>query len=144
MASREEKIRSVEAPQLKKGIPDFKVGDTVSVHVKIVEEDKTRIQIFEGIVIAKRGSGLRTSITVRKVSFGEGVERVFPVNSPAIEKIEVKKHGEVKKAKLYYLRGKIGKATKVEEKMDLVGPQTETQTQTPNAQIREKGKAQGL
>lgn len=125
MASREEKIKLIEASQLKKDVTDFKVGDTISVHVKIVEEGKARTQLFEGIVIAKRGSGLRASFTVRKVSFGEGVERIFPVNSPTVEKIEVKKRGEVKKAKLYYLRNKVGKATKVEEKVDLIQPQTQ-------------------
>ncbi len=140
MASNQDKIRSIEALQLKKGVQDFKVGDTVSVHVKIVEEDKARTQLFEGIVIAKRGSGLRASFTVRKVSFGEGVERIFPVNSPTVEKIEVKKRGEVKKAKLYYLRNKVGKATKVEERTDLTQPET----QSPDAQIREEGKTQGV
>ena len=138
MASRDEKIKSVEAAQIKKDIPDFKVGDTVSVHVKIVEEEKSRTQIFEGIVIARQGSGLRASFTVRKISFGEGVERVFPLHSPFIEKIEVVKKGEVKRSKLYYLRKKIGKATKVEEKID-----SELEPKD-NAALREEGKKEGV
>lgn len=140
MASNQDKIRSIETAQLKKGLPDFRVGDTVSVHVKIVEEGKARTQLFEGIVIAKRGSGLRTSFTVRKVSFGEGVERIFPVNAPTVEKIEVKKRGDVKRAKLYYLREKVGKATKVEERADLIQPET----QSPNVETREEGKTEGV
>ncbi len=140
MASRDEKIKFVEDPQLKKDIPAFDVGDTVSVHVKIVEEDKTRTQLFEGIVIAKKGSGLRSTFTVRKISFGEGVERVFPLHSPYVEKVVVKKKGGVKKAKLYYLRSKVGKATKVEEKID-IGLETQTHD---NAPLREEGKKEGV
>ncbi|MBI5124165.1 MAG: 50S ribosomal protein L19 [Candidatus Omnitrophica bacterium] len=108
----------VEASQLKKDIPRFNVGDTVDVLVKIVEEGKTRAQAFEGIVIAKKGSGLRETFTVRKISYGEGVERVFPLHSPSIERIVVVKKGDVKRAKLYYLKKKIGKETKVEEKIE--------------------------
>lgn len=118
MASKADKIKSVEATQLKKKAPDFKIGDTVSVHVKIVEEEKQRTQVFEGIVIAKHGSGLRCNFTVRKISFGEGVERVFPLHSPFVEKVVVKKKGDVRRAKLYYLRKKVGKATRVEEKIE--------------------------
>ena len=140
MVSRDEKIKFVEAPHLKKDIPNFDVGDTVSVHVRIVEEGKARTQLFEGIVIAKRGSGLRSSFTVRKISFGEGVERIFPLHSPSVEKVTVKKKGEVKKAKLYYLRKKIGKATKVEERQDA---SLEAQAQD-NAPVREEGKKEGV
>lgn len=137
MTSMEEKIKFMESSHLKKAIPDFKVGDTVSVHVKIVEEEKARTQVFEGIVIAKKGSGLRSTFTVRKISFGEGVERVFPVHSPFIEKIVVTKRGEVKRSKLYYLRKKIGKATKVEEKIE-AGAASE------NALPREQGQKEGV
>lgn len=135
MTSREDMIKAVEGSQLKKDLPDFRVGDTVSVHVKVIEEEKTRTQVFEGIVIAKKGTGLRSTFTVRKISFGEGVEKVFPVHSPFVEKIVVKKKGKVRKAKLYYLRKKVGKATKVEEKLDTVPAQGRQE----NAAIREEG-----
>ena len=108
----------VEAAYLKKDVPQFNVGDTIDVLVKIIEEGKTRAQAFEGIVIAKKGSGLRETFTVRKVSYGEGVERVFPLHSPSIDRIVVIKKGDVKRAKLYYLKKKIGKETKVEEKIE--------------------------
>lgn len=103
-----EKIQLVEKGYSKKEIPKFNVGDTVKVYVKIVEEDKTRLQTFEGVVIKKRGRGLSETFTVRRISYGEGVERIFPVNSPSVEKIEVVKSGKVKRAKLYYLRKKTG------------------------------------
>lgn len=111
----------IEAAHLKKDIPQFNVGDTVDVLVKIIEEGKTRAQTFEGVVIAKKGSGLNETFTVRKISYGEGVERVFPLHSPSIEKIVVVKQGDVKRAKLYYLKKKIGKDTKVEEKIEHEG-----------------------
>jgi len=114
-------IKLVEAAQLKKDIPQFNVGDTVDVLVKIVEEGKTRAQSFEGIVIARKGSGISETFTVRKTSYGEGVERVFPLHTPSIEKIVVVKKGDVKRAKLYYLKKKIGKETKVEEKIEREG-----------------------
>jgi len=110
----------VEAKYLKKDIPKFNVGDTVDVQLKIVEEGKTRLQTFEGIVIARAGCGLRETFTVRKISYGEGVEFVFPLHTPTIEKIKVIKKGDVKRAKLYYLKRKVGKATKVEEKIEHV------------------------
>jgi large subunit ribosomal protein L19 len=111
-----DKIKLIEQEYTKKEVPKFNVGDTVRVLVKIPEgEDKVRLHPFEGVVIAKRGSGIRLSFTVRKVSYGEGIERVFPLYSPSIERIEVIRTGKVKRAKLYYLRGKIGKrATKIE------------------------------
>ena len=125
-------IELVEAKYMKKDIAKFNVGDTVDVAIKIVEEGKTRLQKFEGIVIAKRSSGLRESFTVRKISYGEGVEMVFPLHSPSIDKIEVVKKGDVKRAKLYYLKRKIGKATKVEEKIehapDMTAPQAGAET----------------
>jgi len=111
-------VNFVESKHLKKDIPEFSVGDTVDVLLKIVEEGKTRLQTFEGVVIARAGSGLRESFTVRKVSYGEGVEFVFPLHSPSIEKIKVIKKGDVRRAKLYYLKRKVGKATKVEEKIE--------------------------
>jgi len=100
----------------KRTIPDFNIGDTVRVSVKVVEGDKERIQPFEGIVIARRGGGTRETFMVRKVSLGIGVERVFPLHSPIINKVEVLKRGRVRRAKLYYLRGKKGKAGKIKEK----------------------------
>ena len=105
----------VEKNELKSDIPTFAVGDTVRVHVKIKEGDKERIQIFEGVVIARRNGDLRSSFTVRKISFGQGVERIFPLHSPIIDKIEVSKRGKVRRAKLYYLRGLKGKAAKIKE-----------------------------
>jgi len=111
-----DKIKMIEAEYTKKEMPKFNVGDTVKVMVKIIEgEDKVRLHPFEGVVIAKKGSGIKDSFTVRKVSYGEGIERVFPLYSPNIERIEVIRSGKVKRAKLYYLRSKIGKrATKIE------------------------------
>ncbi|MFH1407260.1 MAG: 50S ribosomal protein L19 [Candidatus Omnitrophota bacterium] len=111
------KVTLIEEAQLKKSIPKFNVGDTVKVYVKIVEEDKTRIQAFEGIVIRKRGKGMGASFTVRKISYGEGLERIFPLHSPFVERVVVVKPGKVKRAKLYYLRKRVGKAVKVEEAM---------------------------
>jgi large subunit ribosomal protein L19 len=99
----------------KKDITDFHVGDTVRISVKVIEADKERIQPFEGVVIARHGSGTKETFMVRKISFGIGVERIFPVYSPVIDKIEVLKKGKVKRAKLYYLRGKKGKAAKIKE-----------------------------
>ena len=111
-------IKLVEAAHLKKDITQFNVGDTVDVLVRIIEEGKTRAQTFEGVVIAKKGSNLSETFTVRKISYGEGVERVFPLHSPSIERIVVVKKGNVKRAKLYYLKKKVGKETKVEEKIE--------------------------
>lgn len=110
----------------KKEVPPFQVGDTVKVFVKVVEGDKERIQPFEGIVIARRGSTIRETFMVRKVSYGIGVERIFPVHSTAIDRIEVLKRGSVRRAKLYYLRAKKGKAAKIKdrEKEKLAGGQT--------------------
>ncbi|MCM8780040.1 MAG: 50S ribosomal protein L19 [Candidatus Omnitrophica bacterium] len=110
------KIKMIEEAYIKKDIPQFKVGDTVRVLTKIMEADKMRLHPFEGVVIAKSNRGLRSAFTVRKVSFGEGIERVFLLHSPNIEKIEVIRTGKVKRAKLYYLRAKVGKrATKIEQ-----------------------------
>lgn len=111
-------IADFEKNYQKKDMPKFAIGDSVDVHYTITEGDKKRIQVFNGIVIAKKGEGVRKTFTVRRISYGEGVERVFPLHSPLIDKIEVKKAGKVRRAKLYYLRGKKGKkATKVKEKI---------------------------
>ncbi len=102
-------IRKIEQEQLKQDVTPFRVGDTVKVHCRVVEGGKERIQVYEGLVIAKRGSGVNESFTVRKISYGEGVERVFPVHTPRISKIEVVSTGKVRRAKLHYLRGRVGK-----------------------------------
>ncbi|MDD6841785.1 MAG: 50S ribosomal protein L19 [Spirochaetales bacterium] len=108
-------IRAIEAKQIKENAENFSVGDTVKVFFKIVEGTTERIQVFEGIVIAKNNSGIRKTFTVRKISYGVGVERIFPMHSPRIEKIEVVRRGRVRRAKLYYLRSRVGKAAKVKE-----------------------------
>jgi large subunit ribosomal protein L19 len=108
-------VRAVEEG-FKKNTTDFQVGDTIRISVKVIEGDKERIQSFEGVVISRRGSSTRETFTVRKISFGIGVERIFPLFSPAIDKIDVLKKGDVRRAKLYYLRGKKGKAAKIKEK----------------------------
>lgn len=108
-------IKVVEEGQKRK-IPPFAVGDTVRVFTKVVEGDKERLQPFEGVVIGRRGGGTRETFMVRKVSFGIGVERIFPLHSPSIDRVEVKRQGSVRRAKLYYLREKKGKAAKVKEK----------------------------
>jgi len=100
----------------KKNVTDFNIGDTVRISVKVVEGDKERIQPFEGVVIGRRGGGTRETFMVRKVSFGIGIERIFPLHSPVVDKIEVLKRGRVRRAKLYYLRGKKGKAAKIKER----------------------------
>jgi large subunit ribosomal protein L19 len=101
---------------MKKDVPEFSIGDTLRISVKVIEGDKERIQPFDGVVIARRGSSTREMFTVRKISFGVGVERIFPLYSPSIDKIVVMKKGDVRRAKLYYLRGKKGKAAKIKEK----------------------------
>ena len=109
-------IKALEAEQMKKDIPKFNIGDTIRVAVKVVEEgDKIRTQMFEGVVITKQGSGIRESFTVRRISFGEGVERNFPVHSPTIQKIEMVRTGKIRRAKLYYLRNQLGKKGRIEE-----------------------------
>lgn len=109
-------ISAVEQEQIRKDIPDFRPGDTVKVYTKVVEGGRERIQVFEGTVIARRGGGLRETFTVRKVSYGVGVERIFPLNSPRIDKIEVVKKGRVRRAKLYYMRDLRGKAARIKER----------------------------
>jgi large subunit ribosomal protein L19 len=108
-------IDAIEAEQLKEETGEFRIGDTVKVHFKIVEGANERIQIYEGVVIAKRHSGIRKTFTVRKISYGVGVERIFPLHSPRIERVEVVRRGRVRRAKLYYLRDRVGKAARVTE-----------------------------
>lgn len=111
-------IQAVESAHVRDDIPDFSPGDNVKVHVRVVEGGRERIQVFEGVVIARDGSGVRETFTVRKVSFGVGVERVFPVHAPIIAKLEVTRRGDVNRAKLYYLRDRIGKSARIKEKRD--------------------------
>lgn len=110
-------IQSLEKEQIKTDIPDFKPGDTVKVHVKVIEGSRERIQVFEGVVIRRRGGGLGETFTVRRVSYGVGVERTFPMNSPKLDRIEVVRRGQVRRARLYYLRKLRGKAARIKEKV---------------------------
>ena len=109
-------IRAIEQQQIKQDLPEFHVGDNVKVHYRITEGNRERIQVFQGDVIRRQGESVRETFTVRKISFSIGVERTFPVHSPKIEKIEVTRKGDVRHAKLYYLRNKVGKAAKIKEK----------------------------
>src|SRR5215813_11817987 len=117
-------ISLVEGTSLKPAIPKFEIGDTVDVHQRILEGQKERVQVFSGVVIARRGEGMREMFTVRRIVQGEGVERIFPLHSPKIAKVEVKRTGEVRRAKLYYLRDRVGKATRLRERKvkDANGP----------------------
>lgn len=111
-------MQLLENAQLRDNVPDFRAGDTVKVHVRVVEGGRQRIQVFEGVVIARNGAGIRASFTVRKISFGVGVERVFPLHAPIIDNIEVTRRGDVRRAKLYYLRDRVGKAARIKERRD--------------------------
>ena len=111
-------LDAVDAASLRKDIPQFRAGDELKVHVRVIEGSKSRLQVFQGIVIRRQGDGVRETFTIRKVSYGVGVERTFPVHTPVIEKIELVKKGEVRRAKLYYLRDLRGKAAKIREKRD--------------------------
>lgn len=111
-------VEQVGAAALRDDMPDFRPGDQVKVHVRVVEGNRSRIQVFAGVVISRTGSGIAEAFTVRKISFGTGVERTFPLHSPIIEKIEVDRFGDVRRAKLYYLRGLRGKAAKIKEKRE--------------------------
>ncbi|MBP1324904.1 large subunit ribosomal protein L19 [Leucobacter exalbidus] len=113
-----QKLDYVDAASLRSDIPEFRAGDTVKVHVNIVEGSRSRVQVFQGVVIARHGEGVRETFTVRKISFQVGVERKFPVHSPVLEKIEVITRGDVRRAKLYYLRELTGKKAKIKEKRD--------------------------
>ena len=109
-------LDAVDAASLRKDIPNFRPGDELKVHVRVIEGNKSRVQVFQGLVISRRGSGVRETFTVRKISYGVGVERIFPVHAPVIEKIEVVRKGDVRRAKLYYLRDLRGKAAKIRER----------------------------
>ena len=111
-------LQTVESAHLRDDLPDFRPGDTVRVDVRVVEGGRERIQAFEGVVIARNGSGTRASFTVRKISFGVGVERVFPLHAPIIAKIEVVRKGDVRRSKLYYLRDRVGKSARIKELRD--------------------------
>lgn len=112
-----DKIKAVESQSLRADLPAFQPGDTLKVHYRIVEGKTERVQVFEGVCIAIKRDGLRKTFTARKMSYGVGVERIFPLNSPRIAKIEVVRHGRVRRAKLYYVRGRVGKAAKVSERI---------------------------
>ena len=114
-------LDTLDAESLRSDVPDFRPGDTLKVHVRVVEGNRQRVQMFQGVVIRRQGSGARETFTVRKVSFGVGVERTFPVHSPTLAKIEVVTRGDVRRAKLYYLRDRIGKAAKIKEKRTPTG-----------------------
>jgi large subunit ribosomal protein L19 len=113
-------LDALDANSLRADIPEFRPGDTVKVHVRVVEGNRSRIQVFQGVVIRRQGGGVRETFTVRKISFGVGVERTFPVHTPIVEKIEVVTRGDVRRAKLYYLRELRGKAAKIKEKRETV------------------------
>ena len=126
----------VEKPRLRDDLPDFRPGDTVKVHVRVVEAGRERVQVFQGVVIRRRGGGLRETFTVRKVSFGVGVERTFPLHSPTIAKIEVAGRGDVRRAKLYYLRQRRGKRARIKE---LREPQTAAARQPQPESAEDEG-----
>lgn len=111
-------LQLLENAQLRDDVPDFRAGDNVKVHVRVVEGGRERVQVFEGVVLARNGSGVKASFTVRKISFGVGVERVFPLHSPIIDKIEVTRRGDVRRSKLYYLRDRVGKSARIKERRD--------------------------
>src|ERR1700716_218177 len=112
-------LQTLDAESLRSDVPEFRAGDTLKVHVRVVEGSRSRVQVFQGIVIRRQGGGLHETFTVRKVSFGVGVERTFPVHTPVIDRIEVVTRGDVRRAKLYYLRDLRGKAAKIKEKRDI-------------------------
>lgn|SRR3989338_6225296 len=140
MVSNREKIAWIEKPHLKADRPAFRIGDTVQVFVKIVEDEKTRIQMFEGIVISRKGGGSQETFIVRRVAFGEGMERTFLLHSPFIEKIRVVRGGKVRRAKLYYLRRKVGKGTRIESRFDEAEPGP---TAGPTPEVRPAVQAPG-
>ncbi len=125
----------VDAPSLRKDIPQFRAGDELKIHVRVIEGSKSRLQVFQGIVIGRQGEGVRETFTIRKVSYGVGVERTFPVHTPVIEKIELVKKGDVRRAKLYYLRDLRGKAAKIREKRDGIEGYGDGILSTPIAEV---------
>lgn len=125
-------VAKLSREQLKKEVASFGVGDSVRVHTKVVESGKERVQIFAGVVIARRGSGVQECFTVRRISYGEGVERVFPLHSPRIDKVEVEHQGRVRRAKLYYIRHRVGKgAMKVKDKLSTISAPTKPKVSKP-------------
>ncbi|GGJ76763.1 50S ribosomal protein L19 [Pilimelia anulata] len=114
-------LDALDAQSLRTDTPDFRAGDTLKVHARVVEGNRSRVQVFQGVVIRRQGAGLRETFTIRKVSFGVGVERTYPLNSPAIDRVEVLTRGDVRRAKLYYLRNLRGKAAKIKELREKVG-----------------------
>ena len=130
-------LDAVDAKSLRKDIPQFRAGDELKVHVRVIEGSKSRIQVFQGIVIRRQGDGVRETFTIRKVSYGVGVERTFPVHTPVIEKIELVKKGDVRRAKLYYLRDLRGKAAKIREKRDGIEGYGDGILSTPVAEVIE-------
>ena len=125
-------LDAIDAASLRKDIPQFRAGDELKIHVRVIEGNKSRLQVFQGIVIRRQGDGVRETFTIRKVSYGVGVERTFPVHTPVIEKIELLKKGDVRRAKLYYLRDLRGKAAKIREKRDGVEGYGDGITSTPD------------
>lgn len=125
-------LDALDAASLRKDIPQFRAGDELKIHVRVIEGNKSRLQVFQGIVIRRQGDGLRETFTIRKVSYGVGVERTFPVHTPVIEKIELVKKGDVRRAKLYYLRDLRGKAAKIKEKRDGIEGYGDGITSTPD------------
>ena len=128
-------LDAVDAKSLRKDIPQFRAGDELKIHVRVIEGSKSRIQVFQGIVIRRQGDGVRETFTIRKVSYGVGVERTFPVHTPVIEKIELVKKGDVRRAKLYYLRDLRGKAAKIREKRDGIEGYGDGILSTPVAEV---------
>jgi len=128
-------LDALDAASLRKDIPQFRSGDELKIHVRVIEGNKSRLQVFQGIVIRRQGDGVRETFTIRKVSYGVGVERTFPVHTPVIEKIELVRKGEVRRAKLYYLRDLRGKAAKIREKRDGVEGYGDGITVTPEAVV---------
>ncbi len=128
-------LDAVDAASLRKDIPQFRAGDELKIHVRVIEGSKSRLQVFQGVVIRRQGDGVRESFTIRKVSYGVGVERTFPVHTPVIEKIELVKKGEVRRAKLYYLRDLRGKAAKIREKRDGVEGYGDGILSTPEKEV---------
>jgi len=131
-------LDAVDAKSLRHDIPQFRAGDELKIHVRVIEGSKSRIQVFQGIVIRRQGDGVRETFTIRKVSYGVGVERTFPVHTPVIEKIELVKKGDVRRAKLYYLRDLRGKAAKIREKRDGIEGYGDGILSTPVAEVVEE------
>ncbi|MFM8921464.1 MAG: 50S ribosomal protein L19 [Candidatus Nanopelagicaceae bacterium] len=127
-------LDALDAASLRKDIPQFRAGDELKIHVRVIEGNKSRLQVFQGIVIRRQGDGVRETFTIRKISYGVGVERTFPVHTPVIEKIELVKKGDVRRAKLYYLRDLRGKASKIKEKRDGIEGYGDGITSTPVAE----------